>query len=200
MFPIPWLAPPSLDERAGLHASMDICGFVNPLCSVADAKLYADEGKHAEALLALLTALPLTKIAKRLPTSLAKLTVGAGKWTPDLTATHALRSKAFLAFDDIAAISFKRVVYRGRVDLGPTLQAISQGKLKPRDVFDNKVAVGATSEELPIKPAGYYLEYVVPTPGTQYPGPMRLVIGGGGEVYFSPAHYIHNSFWTIWKP
>jgi hypothetical protein len=200
MFPIPWLAPPSVDDRAALHASMDVCGIVNPFCSVADAKFYAEEGKYAEALLALLTALPLTKLAKRLPAPVAKLFVGAGKWTPDLTATQALRSKALLAFDDIAAVSFRKVVYRGRVDLGPTLEAIAEGKLRPRDLFDNQVVPGALSEELPVKPIGYYLEYVVPTPGVVGPGPMRLVIGGGGEIYFTAQHYAHNSFWTVWKP
>lgn len=43
--------------------------------------------------------------------------------------------------------------------------------------------------QLPSRPAGYYREYVVPTPGVAGPGAQRLVIGRAGEVYYTPNHY-----------
>lgn len=39
----------------------------------------------------------------------------------------------------------------------------------------------------------YYHEYVHPTPGLPSgdPGEQRVVIGKGGETYFTDDHYIH---------
>ena len=42
---------------------------------------------------------------------------------------------------------------------------------------------------LPEKPAGYYKEFVHPTPGLNGPGAQRIVIGGGNKWYYSPDHY-----------
>jgi len=42
---------------------------------------------------------------------------------------------------------------------------------------------------LPAKPPGYYTEYVHPTPGVGGPGAQRVVIGKGGEIYYTPDHY-----------
>jgi filamentous hemagglutinin len=42
---------------------------------------------------------------------------------------------------------------------------------------------------LPEQPVGYYREYVHPTAGIDGPGRQRLVIGGGGETYYTPDHY-----------
>lgn len=76
------------------------------------------------------------------------------------------------------------------VDIKPTLDRIAAGKSNrhPNDgsVFHNR------SRSLPIKPSGYYREYVVPTQGVSGPGPQRLVIGKEGEVYYTPDHY--NTF------
>ncbi len=72
-------------------------------------------------------------------------------------------------------------------DLDATLQRIARGERFPhvRDgtVFQNKEG------RLPLKPPGYYKEYVVPTPGVSGPGARRVVIGAGGEVYYTPNHY-----------
>ena len=42
---------------------------------------------------------------------------------------------------------------------------------------------------LPKQPAGYYKEYVHPTPGLSGPGPQRIVMGQQGETYYTPDHY-----------
>ncbi|WP_410478359.1 ribonuclease domain-containing protein [Pseudomonas syringae group sp. 247E2] len=43
--------------------------------------------------------------------------------------------------------------------------------------------------DLPQKPAGYYTEYVHPTPGIAGPRPQRIVVGKGGEMYYTADHY-----------
>lgn len=42
---------------------------------------------------------------------------------------------------------------------------------------------------LPLRPAGYYHAYTVPTPGDADRGPRRLVTGAAGEVYYTADHY-----------
>lgn len=82
-------------------------------------------------------------------------------------------------------------VYQGTVDLQPTLDRIANGgaPLSKNDgtVFQNRPVNGV--QLLPVEPAGYYTEYVVPTPGINGPGPQRIVTGKGGEIYYTPDHY-----------
>lgn len=79
----------------------------------------------------------------------------------------------------------------GTVDLGPTLERIQRGARFPHrndgSIFRNLPVNGRCL--LPTKPNGYYTEFVVPTPGINGPGPQRLVVGQGGEVYYTPDHY-----------
>lgn len=42
---------------------------------------------------------------------------------------------------------------------------------------------------LPPKPPGYYREYTVPTPGERDRGARRIVMGAGGEAYYTDDHY-----------
>ncbi len=42
---------------------------------------------------------------------------------------------------------------------------------------------------LPDRPPGYWREYTVPTPGEADRGARRLVVGRGGEVYYTDDHY-----------
>ncbi len=42
---------------------------------------------------------------------------------------------------------------------------------------------------LPDEPLGYYREYTVETPGSPDRGARRLVIGSGGETYYTDDHY-----------
>jgi guanyl-specific ribonuclease Sa len=80
-----------------------------------------------------------------------------------------------------------KVVFRGEVDVGPTLDRIERGeKLRfPNDgtAFQNR------ERRLPRQPAGYYKEHVHPTPGLRGPGPQRIVTGENGEIYYTPDHY-----------
>jgi ribonuclease T1 len=42
---------------------------------------------------------------------------------------------------------------------------------------------------LPQQQRGYYREYTVPTPGSRDRGARRLVVGRGGDVYYTADHY-----------
>lgn len=61
---------------------------------------------------------------------------------------------------------------------------------------------GATFEnregQLPEQPAGYYREYTVLVQGDDDRGPLRLVTGRGGEIYFTADHY--DSFVRVVDP
>jgi ribonuclease T1 len=67
------------------------------------------------------------------------------------------------------------------------LDNIEQGGPFPykRDgiVFKNREAL------LPNQAEGYYREFTVPTPGATGRGAQRLVVGQGGEVYYTLDHY-----------
>lgn len=86
-----------------------------------------------------------------------------------------------------------RKINLGDVDLAPTLERIKAGeRLEHRNdgsVFHNYPASGGRGCLLPQKPDGYYHEYVHPTPGVSGPGPQRIIIGGHGEIYYTPDHY-----------
>ncbi len=42
---------------------------------------------------------------------------------------------------------------------------------------------------LPARKLGYYREYTVPTPGSDDRGARRLIVGSGGELYYTSDHY-----------
>lgn len=68
-----------------------------------------------------------------------------------------------------------------------TIRLIKQGGPFPyrRDgmVFRN------FEKRLPVRDAGYYREYTVPTPGEKSRGARRIVAGRGGELYYTADHY-----------
>jgi guanyl-specific ribonuclease Sa len=72
-------------------------------------------------------------------------------------------------------------------DLQNTLDRIDRGESFPHrndgSIFRNREG------RLPSQPEGYYKEYVHPTPGVNGPGAQRVIIGQGGEVYYTPDHY-----------
>ena len=80
-----------------------------------------------------------------------------------------------------------RVVFKGTIDLGPTLSRIKRGESNRHrndgTTFQNREG------RLPRKPSGYYKEYVQPTPGINGPGPQRLILGEQGEIWYTPDHY-----------
>jgi guanyl-specific ribonuclease Sa len=89
-----------------------------------------------------------------------------------------------------------KVVFRGEVDVGPTLDRIQRGEQlnfsHDGSTFQNR------ERRLPQQAAGYYKEYVHPTQELSGPGPQRIVIGRRGEIYYTPDHY--RSFQRLDKP
>jgi ribonuclease T1 len=51
------------------------------------------------------------------------------------------------------------------------------------------VVFGNFERRLPIRERGYYREYTVPTPGVSHRGARRIVVGHGGELYYTTDHY-----------
>lgn len=84
---------------------------------------------------------------------------------------------------DAAVVSRGKVLFRGTVDVRPTVEGIQSGALSPRNVFRNDEGL------LPSRPPGYYQEFVHPTPGVSGAGPQRIIRGQGGELYYTPDHY-----------
>ncbi len=79
------------------------------------------------------------------------------------------------------------VAYQGDVDLTPVVARINRGE---RDKHPNDGAVYKNrSGSLPHKATGYYHEYVVRTPHLRGVGPQRLILGQGGEMFYTPDHY-----------
>ncbi|MEX2173721.1 MAG: ribonuclease domain-containing protein [Pirellulaceae bacterium] len=80
-----------------------------------------------------------------------------------------------------------RVAYEGEIDLTATIARIQAGE---RLGFPNDGSTFQNRERrLPRQAAGYYKEYVHPTPGLGGPGPQRIVAGQNGELYYTPDHY-----------
>jgi len=84
------------------------------------------------------------------------------------------------------------VVYRGDIDLRPTVERIVAGR-KLRFSHDGSTFQNREGR-LPRRPSGYYREWVVPTPGEDGPGPQRIVTGDlvdekPGEFWYTPDHY-----------
>ncbi|WP_208727395.1 polymorphic toxin-type HINT domain-containing protein [Leptospira bourretii] len=110
-------------------------------------------------------------------------------------AVEVTASKGTTRFIDGVRVVDKRTgkVLEGTVDLKPTLQRIEQGGRFPHrndgSIFNNRPLPGKTTPELPVKPDGYYTEYVHPTPGVQGPGPQRIVRGANGDMWYTPDHY-----------
>ena len=86
------------------------------------------------------------------------------------------------------------------IDLTPALRRIADGKTLKQAGYPPHAGDGSTflnlvdrevgRRPLPDKPRGYYVEYVVPpNDGARWPGPQRLIVGRGGEAYYSPQHY-----------
>ena len=68
-----------------------------------------------------------------------------------------------------------------------TLMLIDRGGPYP---YSRDGIVFANAERvLPQRPRGYYHEYTVETPGSRDRGARRLVVGGGGDTYYTDDHY-----------
>ncbi len=87
-----------------------------------------------------------------------------------------------------ATESTERLVPRDeRGEVARVLAAIESGEqlAYPQDggTFENREGL------LPDEEFGYYREYTVPTPASPDRGARRLVIGEGGETYYTRDHY-----------
>lgn len=106
---------------------------------------------------------------------------------PSATVSVAKPASALIVRNVVLRDQDDEVIYRGDIDLEPTLARIADGrKLRfPNDgtTFQNR------ERRLPQRPAGYYREWVVPTPGERGPGPQRLVTGDDGDVWYTKDHY-----------
>ncbi len=94
----------------------------------------------------------------------------------------------------IKIVNFGKVVYTGPRNVKSTLNRVrSNNKLSHNN---DGTVFGNYSRRLPVKPSGYYFEFVhwpwltIARPyGMNFPGPMRVILGKGGEVYFTGDHY-----------
>jgi hypothetical protein len=110
--------------------------------------------------------------------------------------------------NDIQVYNFSALVYTGPIDVTSTLNRIRDGYWIPTETDDGGFFNFDNPGELPNIPRkgnNYYMEFVVwPSlnfsnatydPGIEafgtvaFPGPMRLLIGLGGEVWFTGDHY-----------
>ena len=95
--------------------------------------------------------------------------------------------RAITRFIEVEVRSYGRVIAKGIVDLKPTLDRIVSGQQFPHrhdgTIFKNNKG------KLPPQPLSYYREYVHPTHGVNGPGPQRIIVGQGGELYYTPDHY-----------
>lgn len=67
------------------------------------------------------------------------------------------------------------------------LDTIAQGG--PYDYPQDDQVFGNREGRLPDRERGYYREYTVRTPGEDDRGARRLVVGEGGDVYYTADHY-----------
>ena len=109
--------------------------------------------------------------------------------------------------DDIEIDNYGTKVYSGPVDVTSTLNRIRAGDFMPTEKDDGGFFNFRTGElpNIPRMGNNYYMEFVVwpylnlaaktydtgtEAYGTmEYPGSMRLLIGLGGQVYFTGDHY-----------
>ena len=82
---------------------------------------------------------------------------------------------------------FGKVVFKGTIDLQPTLDRIARGEKNSHR--NDGTTFGNRERRLPQKSSGYYTEYVHPTKGINGPGPQRVIVGKGGDIWYTPDHY-----------
>lgn len=81
-----------------------------------------------------------------------------------------------------------RVIYRGDIDVAPTLARIDRDQ-RLSQYRNDGITFQNREGRLPKKPSGHYREWVHPTPGVGGPGPQRIVTGKTGEAYYTHDHY-----------
>ena len=89
----------------------------------------------------------------------------------------------------VKVVNFGTVIYTGSMDINPTLARIRAGT-KVNEQNDGGIFTN-TEKLLPVKSdSQYYREFVHAPKGFPFPGPQRVQIGKGGEVYYTGDHYV----------
>jgi len=104
---------------------------------------------------------------------------------PDATATAPTKSAsgAQTPVSGLRTVAMAELPQQAR----DTLALIDKGGPFPYD--RDGIVFGNNERILPQRQRGYYREYTVPTPGSRDRGARRLVVGGGGDVYYTDDHY-----------
>lgn len=97
---------------------------------------------------------------------------------------------------DVRVVDFGREVYRGEMDINPTIDRIRKGeKLNHRN---DGSFFGNRERRLPRQSdREYYREFVHTFRSPKFPGPQRVVIGKDGSVWYTGDHY--DSFTKVSK-
>jgi len=85
-------------------------------------------------------------------------------------------------------IHFGRTIYKGSIDINPTLKRIREG-VRMDHVNDGSHFRNIEGLLPRKRDREYYREFLHGTKGMPFPGPQRVVIGKEGEVYYTGDHY-----------
>ena len=121
-----------------------------------------------------------TTTSRTSSTSTTRSTAAAGDARPETTSTtRAAATRASnLPAVFVAALPDQAVEVLGLIETeGPFPYRQDGG------VFQNREGI------LPSREAGYYREYTVETPGSEDRGARRIIVGAGGERYYTDDHY-----------
>ncbi len=123
--------------------------------------------------------------------SIGSRTDNASSGTPEIMAEVFAETYLDILAAALGEVAFREVCGALRIGAGPIEQALARIKAGEKLPFAHDGTVFANREGLlpRARVQTYYHEYVVPTPGTTGPGAQRIVIGKGGEVYYTPDHY-----------
>ncbi len=124
---------------------------------------------------------------KRPPSKAAPASTRSARTKPVVVATNGDRGPPQAIVERAVVKSHGRTVHRGRVDLTKTIARIKAG-VKHRHRNDGSVFRNR-EKRLPRQRRGYYREYVHPTEGVRGAGPQRIVVGQGGDWYYTGDHY-----------
>lgn len=103
--------------------------------------------------------------------------------SPSSTATASAPGRAATPVSGLKTVAVASLPVQAR----DTLALIDRGGPYPYDQ-DNTV-FGNNEGLLPSRPRGYYREYTVVAPGTSSRGTRRLVVGAGGDIFYTDDHY-----------
>lgn len=165
--------PPGADAPAGLPAAESPrAAEVTPAGDIAAEPCLTPEGFEARGVATVTpvegAGLPAT------PTPTGTQSAATPAMTPSATATTG---------DGLPVVAFDSLPAEAR----ETIRLIDRGGPFPYrqdgSVFQNRERL------LPLKPAGYYREYTVRTPGSTDRGARRIVAGAGAELYYTADHY-----------